>query len=151
MAERIAEQRLLWRLRHVDQTTAIFPHDLDAGQAHDRIRKMLARDRDRHRLWMVVNAILFIGSGLLMPLPGPNVVAYYFAFRLVGHFLSLRGAGQGLAGVKWTLQPSDALSELRQAAAMERPARERHVREIAARLGLHGLVRFYLRVAPAAA
>jgi len=147
MAERIAEQRLLWHLRNVDRATATFPDDLDAARARDRILKMLERDRDRHLRWLVVNAILFVGSGLLMPVPGPNVVAYYFAFRLVGHFLSWRGAGRALASVEWAYQPSDALTALRQAETMGEGARERHVQEIAARLGLHGLPRFYLRIA----
>ena len=31
-------------------------------------------------------------SGLLFLVPGPNVIAYYFAFRMVGHYFSLRGA-----------------------------------------------------------
>jgi len=151
MAERMAEQRLLWQLRHVVRATATFPDDLEAAHARDRILKMFGHDRDRHRLWLIVNAILFAGSGLLMPVPGPNVVAYYVAFRLVGHFLSLRGATRALTGVEWTLRPSDALTALRQAATMQRAARERHVQEIAARLGLHGLPRFYLRIVVSAA
>lgn len=147
MAERIAEQRLLWRLRNVDHATAMFPDDLDAARTRDRIVKMLERDRDRHLVWLVVNTILFVGSGLLMPVPGPNVVAYYFAFRLVGHFLSWRGAGRAVASIEWTYQPSDALTALRQAETLEDGAREQHVQAVAARLGLHGLARFYLRIA----
>ncbi len=145
MAERIAEQRLLWRLRQVDRAVATYPSDLLAAPAHTRILKMLGRDRDRHRLWLVVNAAAFIASGLLMPIPGPNLVAYYFAFRLIGHFLSMRGAQNGLTSVEWELRPSDALVSLRQAATLEPEEREARVREIAAVLGLHGLPRFYLR------
>lgn len=145
LAERIAEQRLLWHLRQVDHATAAFPDDIDAARALDQIRTMLARDRDRHRLWMVVNAAAFVGSGLLMPVPGPNVVAYYFAFRLVGHFLSYRGAQKGLAGVEWHPRPLEMLTALRDAAGLERAAREKRVHEIAERLGLRGLPRFYLR------
>ncbi len=147
MAERIAEQRLLWRLRQVDRAAAWYPADLQATPAHARILKMLGRDRDRHRMWLVVNGAAFIASGLLMPIPGPNLVAYYFAFRLIGHFLSMRGAQNGLTRVEWELRPSDALVSLRQAAALEPAAREARVREIAASLGLHGLPRFYVRTA----
>ena len=38
----------------------------------------------------------FIASGLLIARARANLLAYYFAFRLVGHYLSLRGARQGL-------------------------------------------------------
>ena len=147
MAERIAGQRLLWHLRHVARATAAYPDDLAAADARSRLVRMLGRDRDRHRLWLVVNAAAFVASGLLMPIPGPNLVAYYFAFRLVGHFLSLRGAQNGLSGVEWTFEPNDLLASLRRAATLEPAARDRHVQEIAARLGLHGLPRFYLRTA----
>lgn len=147
MAERIAEQRLLWQLRHVDRATATFPVDLEAAPTLLRIRQMLGRDRDRHRLWLIANGAAFVASGVLMPLPGPNLVAYYFAFRLVGHFLSMRGAQKGLTGIEWELRPSEALAQLRLAATLQPPARDEHVREIAARLGLHGLLRFYLRTA----
>ena len=40
--------------------------------------------------------VLLIVSGVLALVPGPNVLAYYFAFRVVGHWLSMRGARQGL-------------------------------------------------------
>jgi hypothetical protein len=145
MAGRIAEQRLLWHLRQVDRAAASYPADLQAAPALVRILKMLARDRDRHRRWLVVNAAAFLASGLLMPIPGPNLVAYYFAFRLVGHFLSMRGAQNGLAGVEWDLRACEALVALRQVAALAPDARDARVREIAARLALHGLPRFYLR------
>ncbi|MBE3098589.1 MAG: hypothetical protein IMZ55_11450 [Acidobacteria bacterium] len=145
MAERLAEQRLLWHLRNADRALAVHPDDLDGPTALDRIRKMLAHDLQRHRLWLIVNAVAFVASGVVMPLPGPNILAYYFAFRLVGHFLSMRGAGNGLAEVEWSLRPNDALTALRLAAAMDAPARTRHVQEIAARLGLRGLPRFYGR------
>ena len=63
------------------------------------IRRMLQRDYERHRLWLVVDTIGLIASGLLMLVPGPNLLAYYFAFRVVGHWLSMRGAAQGLQHV----------------------------------------------------
>jgi hypothetical protein len=145
LAERIAEQRLLWHLGRIGRATSVFPGDLAAPDARARIVAMLGRDRDRHRLWLIVNAGAFIASGILMLIPGPNLVAYYFAFRLVGHFLSMRGAQHGISGIEWTLQPSDLLASLRHTATLEPAARDRHVHDVAARLGLHGLPRFYLR------
>jgi hypothetical protein len=82
-----------------------------------------------------------------MLVPGPNVLAYYFAFRLVGHYFSLRGARQGLNGVVWTHRPSAPLSELRRTIGMADAERERRVDDIAASLGLEHLSRFFKRTA----
>jgi hypothetical protein len=145
LAEKVAEQRLLWHLRHERQATAVFPDDLGAGEAFGLIRKTLAREQQRHAVWLAVNAVSFAGSGVLAPLPGPNIIAYYFAFRLVGHFLALRGARNGLNGVVWDTRSSDALTGIRRAAALEPPERDRLVRSLADRLGLDGLPRFFSR------
>ena len=150
-AERITEQRLLWHLRQADRAAVAYPDDLDAGRALAHVRKMLARDLQRHRIWLVVAAAAFVASGVVMPIPGPNLLAYYFAFRLVGHFLSMRGAQKGLSRVVWDPQASHELTALRAASGLEVPARRRHVADIAARLGLRGLPRFYERTTAAAA
>ena len=90
-------------------------------------------------------------SGLLVLVPGPNVIAYYLAFRLVGHYLSMRGARQGLDVVQWALSPSAALAELRQAVTMDPDQRVARVSDIAARLHLERLVTFFQRIAVPAA
>lgn len=146
-AEKIAEQRLLWRLRRQRDATAIFPDDLSEAQAMTIIRRMLQRDTDRHRLWLIFHTIAFGLAGLLAIFPGPNVVAYYFAFRLVGHYLSMRGAKHGLAEVTWSQQPSPLLLQLRQVMALAAPERERHVRDIASKLRLPHLASFFKRTA----
>lgn len=148
LAETIAEQRLLWQLRRETEAALVYPADLAAAEASARLRRMLARDRDRHRLWLAVDALLAAITGLLLVfVPGPNVVAYYFVFRFVGHYLAWRGARSGLDGVSWRLQPSAALTELRAALALPRPERDRRVRELAARLGLGHLDAFVRRTA----
>ena len=96
VAESIAEQRLLWHLRRQTAATLHYPSDLDEPSAVRLMRTQLGRDFDKHRFWLAIDSLAFVASGLLMLVPGPNVLAYYFAFRLVGHYLSLRGARQGL-------------------------------------------------------
>src|SRR5438552_2149696 len=113
VAERIAEQRLLWNLRRETAVVAFHPQDLTFEQAHTLIRRTLQRDWERHRWWLVVDSLLGIGSIALILLPGPNIVGYYFAFRIMGHFLSIRGASQGLRAVTWTGQPCEPLTNLR--------------------------------------
>lgn len=151
VAESIAEQRLLWHLRRQEAATFCFPDDMDEPRAVAILRDQLRRDFDKHRFWLAIDSVGFVLSGLLVLVPGPNVLAYYFAFRMVGHFFSLRGARQGLNGVTWTNQPSAPLTELRAALALGPDAREDRVREIAARLRLDHLAAFFKRAAEPAA
>jgi hypothetical protein len=79
--------------------------------------------------------------------PGPNIIAYYFAFRLVGHFFSLRGAKQGLEGIDWRSDASAPLAELRRLILLDPNVREERVQAVAERLGLEHLASFFARTA----
>lgn len=147
VAETMAEQRLLWHLRRCQAATLVHPDDVPGDRALELLRASLRADSDKHRRWLIIDAVLFAVSGLLVLVPGPNLIAYYLAFRLVGHYLSLRGARQGLDVVQWTCSPSAALAELRQAAAMDPIEREARVSDVAARLHLERLVTFFQRTA----
>jgi hypothetical protein len=147
VAERIAEQRLLWNLRRETEALAMHPDDMTFDQAQTLIHRMLQRDYDRHQVWLVVDSLLFIASGVFFFIPGPNLVAYYFGFRLVGHWLSMRGASQGLHRVAWSGRPCPPLTELRHIATMPPGERESHVHTIAARLHLPRFSTFFERVA----
>lgn len=147
VAESVAEQRLLWHLRSQSRACLHYPDDLAEEDASRLLRAQLGRDYDRHRFWLVVDLIGFVLSALLTLIPGPNLVAYYFAFRLVGHFLSMRGARRGLDAVAWRHEPSGPLAELRRALALEPTARAPLVREVAATLRLEHLASFFQRIA----
>ena len=147
MAEKIAEQRLLWHLRSQHHVTAWFPDDLDQRQATECVRQMLRSDAERHLRWSVVHSLGLAVSLALVPLPGPNLLLYYFIFRAVGHYLSHRGARHGLGGVEWSMRGSAALTDLRKAITLGPEVRERHVTEIASRLRLQHLAAFFERVA----
>ena len=122
--ERVAEQRLLWNLRHESAVVAAHPQDLTFEQTLTLIHRTLQRDYERHRVWLVVDSVLLIASAALMLIPGPNIVAYYFAFRVMGHWLSMRGAVQGLRGIAWTGRPCEPLTELREVASSRSGARK---------------------------
>jgi hypothetical protein len=147
VAESIAEQRLLWHLRRQQHAAFYFPDDVPEEEATAVRTRQLARDFDKHRFWLAIDSLLFVGSGLLMLVPGPNLIAYYFAFRIVGHFLSLRGARQGLSQVAWRNERSAPLSELRRALALDPEVRERRVHDVADRLRLEHLAAFFKRTA----
>jgi Mitochondrial K+-H+ exchange-related len=147
VAESIAEQRLLWHMRSQTDACLFFPDDVPEASATARLRSQLGRDRDRHRFWLIIDTVGFVASGLLMLVPGPNLLAYYFAFRLVGHYLSLRGASRGLDVVRWRAEQSAPLSDLRRAIGLEPEQRGRQVAEVAVRLRLEHLVPFFERTA----
>jgi hypothetical protein len=147
VAESIAEQRLLWQLRGRADASLFYPDDLTEAHAREILRRQLGRDFERHRFWLAIDSVGLIASGALMLLPGPNVVAYYFAFRIVGHFLSVRGARQGLVGVTWTPQASPPLSALRGMVGIPPDVRADRVHEVATTLRLEHLAAFFQRTA----
>ena len=147
MAQRIAEQRLLWNLRRHTAAVAVHPQDMSFDQVMTLIRRTLQRDWERHRRWMAIDTLGLIVSIPITIVPGPNILWWYFAFRVVGHWLSLRGAAQGLRKVSWTGRPCPPLTELRDAMSLESSAREARLHDIAAELRLPHLTSFVERVA----
>jgi hypothetical protein len=146
IAARIAEQRLLWNMRRHTSASAVHPQDMTFDDVMALVRRILQRDYERHRVWLVVDLLGLVLSGPIALIPGPNFLAYYFAFRVVGHWLSMRGAVQGLRRVSWSGRPCPPLTELREVFALESPARAARVDDIAARLRLPHLSTFFERV-----
>ena len=146
-AESIAEQRTLWSLRNCTSATLVHPSDLTAAPLDEVRIGLLSRARQHHGRWLLIDALLLIVSGLLMLVPGPNVLAYYFAFRVAGHYLSWRGARQALEVVTWANHAEPALAELGRLAALPRDARQSRVEAIAGSLNLPRLAVFFERTA----
>jgi len=147
VADRVSEQRLLWSLRRAKAATLVFPEDLRFDQAMTLVLARLTRERQRHRSWFWVDLTGLVASALVMPIPGPNLIAYYFAFRVVGRSLSMAGASQGLWRTTWTGRPCSPLAELRAAVALEPGARRARLHDIGDRLSLRHLATFVERVA----
>lgn len=156
VAERAAEQHLLWSLRGQTAVVAAYPNDMTFDEVEVLIRRTLQRDYERHRKWTIIDGLLFVVTFILLgPLflliPGiANLPALYFGFRTVSHFLSMRGAAQGLHRVRWTGRPSPPLSELRAVVLLGTTDRTDRVHDIAARLRLAHLTTFVDRVVRAA-
>jgi hypothetical protein len=146
-AESIAEQRTLWSLRHFTAATLVHPSDLTDTPAADARNRLLAGARKHHGKWLAIDATLLIVSGVFMLVPGPNVLAYYFAFRVVGHYLSWRGAQQALDRITWGLHAEPALAELGQLAALPRDARASRVEALARGMNVPRLAAFFERTA----
>jgi hypothetical protein len=147
VAESIAEQRLLWQLRSRDAVLLVYPDDVTEAQARQLLRRSLQRDWERHRFWLIIDSLLGAGSVLLILLPGPNVIGYYFMFRIVGHYFSLRGARRALTLVTWTVQSSAPLAQLRTMIDEAPEVRAERVNAVAVALGLEHLASFFQRTA----
>jgi hypothetical protein len=145
IAEKIAEQRLLWRLRNESDLMLHYPDDIKEDAAVGTARAELQREADRHMKWIVIDGVLFVGSGVFFFVPGPNLIAYYFGFRLVGHYLSRRGAKHGLTEVRWQSCASPQLSRLRRVLALAPNEREQEVHAVASALQLPHLAKFFER------
>jgi hypothetical protein len=147
LAESIEEQRTLWSLRGATAATALFPAGLTPAAARATLDQLLAESRRHHGWWFAIDLTLFIASGILFFVPGPNIVAYYLGFRTFGHLQSWRGARQAASVVRWTLKPSDELAELAILAGQPHADRKARVEVIARKLDLQHLPAFFERAA----
>lgn len=151
LAETMAEQRTLWALRDAADATIVYPADVDEAAARAALAAIVGRARRSHRVWLLVDTAALAASALLTLLPGPNLVAYYFAFRLVGHYLSWRGASRAQDRVRWAAAPEVRLAELGALARLPRAERAGRVEAIARSLHLPRLPAFFDRAALPAA
>ena len=150
LAETIAEQRTLWALRTGTEATLRYPANMPEARAKSELDRALSHARSHHLRWLIIDLILFVSSVVFFFIPGPNLVAYYFAFRLIGHLQSWRGARQAVDVIKWTWEPDAGLAELETLVTLPRAERASRVVAIAARLNLPRLPSFFDRVTVAA-
>jgi hypothetical protein len=147
LSETIAEQRTLWALRSRTASMLWYPATITAERARAVLNAALEHARRHHLKWFSIDLALFVASGIFFFIPGPNLIAYYFAFRFIGHLQSWRGAAQGMDSIKWTLEPDAGLAELASLIGVPREARAPRVAAIAAKLNLPRLTAFFDRVA----
>jgi hypothetical protein len=145
LADTVDDQRALWSLRGVNDATLLYAASLASTQVFVTLDSVLIALRRHHGRWMVAHALLFIVTGALFLLPGPNVIAYYFGIRAFGHLQSWRGARRARVGVHWTLEASEPIDELAGVADLPEGARAACVESVAARLDLPGLAGFVER------
>ena len=149
MAEWVAEQRLLWRLRQQDAAVLVYPADLDPDRAMSMARGTLQRDIDHHRFWMAIDGLgVLVFGPLFFFVPGPNLISWYFVAKMTGHWLAFRGARRGASGVEWSTRASEALVAVRAARAMPPGDRRPRLRALSKELHLERLATFVERTAP---
>ncbi len=147
IVEAIAEQRLLWKLRGETTAVLVHPDDLPPADASRIMRTHLSADFRKHLHWCGIDGLLaaVLGPGLFF-IPGPNVIGWFFAFRALGHFFSLKGARHGLSGVTWIPAASTELADIRPTLALDQQARLTALTRTAAALSLEHLPAFVNRI-----
>jgi hypothetical protein len=104
------DEPLLASLRTARTIEIHHPTTLTNDAVRDLWSAYLKRRRLRHRLWLSFDALFAPVSVLLTPLPGPNVIGYWFAYRVVHHLLILIGIRRAMRGPTETLfRPDDGL------------------------------------------
>ncbi|MGC4080750.1 MAG: hypothetical protein QM736_01165 [Vicinamibacterales bacterium] len=148
LAQTLDEQRTLRSLRTASAATVLFPSTIDPTAARAALDRILAASLRHHGQWLIVYLVLFVLSGILFFIPGPNIVAYYLGFQGFGHLQSWRGARHAASpALAWTLMPSTDLAELAALVGTPHGARTAKVAAIADRLGLEHLPAFFERAA----
>jgi hypothetical protein len=152
IAERVAEQRLLWKLRSADEAVLHVPANLSAAEAEQRLREVLKRDETSHFRRLIVHTIALLLAAPLALLPGPNFLGLFFTFTVVSHFLSYRGARRGLSPLlRWRFEPSAALGDLQAALTLDFTERHQRIHAIGEQLRLRRLPTFVERMIAATA
>jgi Mitochondrial K+-H+ exchange-related len=96
----------------------------------------------RHMFWFIINALVSPLTLLLAPLPGPNVIGYWFVYRAVCHLLARLGARNARSEqVTAEFQSTNALDGSFDATENERIA------SLSSSFGLNGLEDFVKRIA----
>jgi hypothetical protein len=138
------DEALLRSLRNVGVLHLYHPSTLDAASARTLWTNYLKGRLRHHTIWLVLNGLVTPLTLLLAPIPGPNIIGYWFLYRAVCHLLAMLGVRRA-SGEQTTTEliAADALDELSGAGGDERWG------NVAERLGLKNLEAFVKRAAHA--
>lgn len=85
------DESMLARLRTASTIEVYHPAELPSEEAQSLWVGYMARCRRRHLPWLGFNVLISPLSLVLAPLPGPNLIGYWFAYRAVKDALALLG------------------------------------------------------------
>lgn len=89
-----ADESMLRSLRKATALRLHFPSRMQVNLVKIEWKAYLASRRRRHFFWFILNALVSPLTVLLAPLPGPNVIGYWFLYRAICHLLALSGISQ---------------------------------------------------------
>ena len=85
------DEPMLARLRTARSIELHHPAARSEGEVLAKWRNYLTRQWRRHFFWLGFNAVIAPISVILAPLPGPNLIGYWFAYRAVHHTIVVLG------------------------------------------------------------
>jgi len=89
------DETMLARLRKTRRIELHHPASRKEDNVARNWQDYLARKWRRHVVFLSFNALIAPPAlALLWPLPGPNLIGYWFAYRAVHHWLIVRGIGK---------------------------------------------------------
>lgn len=110
------DESLLRSLRNAEIIHLYYPSRLEAGEALSLWTNYLKGRSRHHTLWLVLNALVTPLTVLLAPIPGPNIIGYWFLYRAVCHLLAVLGVRRALSEqIETEFLPSGVLDELLEA------------------------------------
>ncbi|MDT4955513.1 MAG: hypothetical protein QOJ02_3651 [Acidobacteriota bacterium] len=135
------DEPVLRSLRGGSEIELYYPPTFEEEEARTLWRDYLKGRQGRHTFWFVVNALVSPLTLLLAPLPGPNLIGYWFVYRAVCHWLARLGARNARSEqVTTTFLSTGALEGSFGATDVERIA------SLSSRFGLYGLDAFIKRM-----
>jgi hypothetical protein len=142
-------ERIVKRFRHAQQLELCYPPELKGEEASAELKIFLMAQRNKHTIWMAINAVVTLLAipltPILMPLPGPNVLFYYPLLRTFSHYLSRQAAQHGMR-LEISAQPLQALANIEELLRTIAGDNDDEQLEIVARnLKLEGLPAFLKR------
>ena len=92
------DETLYARLRTARAIDLNHPAAMETPAVDAAWTAFLSRGRRRHWPWLVVNALVAPLTIVLAPLPGPNLIGYWFVYRAIHHLFILHGLRRVRAG-----------------------------------------------------
>lgn len=93
-----SDEPLLAHLRLLPSVEVAHAPSLGEDDAAKLWENYLTARQRRHAAWFAVNVLVSPLTVLLAPLPGPNLIGYWFAYRAFHHGLILAGVRKAKAG-----------------------------------------------------
>jgi hypothetical protein len=136
------DEPMLRSLRGVPAVVLHHPLSFTEEETRSLWTVYLKSRQGRHTFWFVINAFVSPLTLLLAPLPGPNVIGYWFVYRSVCHLLARLGARNARSEqVSTEFLSTNALDGSFGVADNERIAK------LSSSFGLNGLDEFVKRIA----
>jgi hypothetical protein len=106
------DEAFLRSLRNQDQIELFYPQTLDPQFVLESWRRYISAKGRKHTVWLIVDTVISPVTLLLTPIPGPNLLGYWIAYRAFCHLLAVLGVRRAQDLVSsTTLIPEGLLDE----------------------------------------